>query len=242
MKLAKSPSMPFYGKDIYTDVPTLRLSFAAQGFYVRLLWWQWSEGSIPDDITSIADVIGRERELRKLWPDVKPFFAPVADQPGYLANERLEQVRAEMVRLREKRGAAGSKGGSKKVANRVANGEANATPAFAVASAVASAIEEIPFTSKSRSSRCNGSDGDGSGDCLRPGWTPPWSERQFQYKADKIAQWVKHKVDRGVLPETDDFAVEFEAEWGMSYDRWMALRPACESFFSHRSEIEAVHV
>lgn len=103
----KSPYMPLYGKDIYTDVATVRLSLAHQGLYVRLLWWQWAEGSIPSDVQEVVKVLGKGREVSKLWPEIAPFFS---EQTGEtMRNPKLEDVRQKMVSLRQKRQDARNK-------------------------------------------------------------------------------------------------------------------------------------
>lgn len=123
-KVEKSPSMPFYGKQFYDDESVWLSSLAHQGLYVALLWSQWANGSIPEDIQTIARLVGqKEGDVRKLWGDMRRYFEPVAE--GRLCNPQLERVRAGLVKLREGRRKAGSKGGSKAQANRVANPQAN---------------------------------------------------------------------------------------------------------------------
>lgn len=230
--------MPFFGKQFYDDETVWLASLAYQGLYVALLWCQWRERSIPDDVRMVARLVGQpEREVRKLWPEVRKHFAAVDDQPGRLANANLEVIRENQKAFSDKQSSiADARWGARRMPDEYQNDarpDANGMPARAmlpVAVAIPSS-NSIETSSLSRESRSGGGyivhrDGD---------WAPPWTERQFQYKADKIAEWVKAKSSLGTLPETDDFNIEFEAEWGMSYDRWLELRPKCEAFFSRRT-------
>jgi uncharacterized protein YdaU (DUF1376 family) len=122
MKVEKSPALPFYGKQFYDDESVWLSSLAHQGLYVALLWHQWANGSVPADVALIARLVGqREADVRRLWPDVSKHFEPSSESPDRLLNPQLEKVRDDMVRLRQNRSIAGSKGGSKAQANRQAN-------------------------------------------------------------------------------------------------------------------------
>ena len=114
MKVEKAPAMPFYGKQFYDDEAVWLSSLAHQGLYVALLWQQWANGSVPDDVRLIARLVGqREADVRRLWEEVSRHFEPHPTEPGRIINAQLEKVREDMVKLREKRSKAGSKGGSK---------------------------------------------------------------------------------------------------------------------------------
>jgi len=105
----KSPAMPVYVKDVFTDERFTMLGFGEQGLYWRLLGHQWLEGSIPGTLEELVKLTGR-REVRKLWPAVSQFFGPHPTEPGRLANEKLETVRAAMLEHRRGRAEAGAKG------------------------------------------------------------------------------------------------------------------------------------
>lgn len=78
-KVPKTPAFPFYGKDAYDDEAFAALSFAEQGLYLFLAWWQWQEGTIPADIERILDKVPRRKiaEARRCWVTIQQFF-PVA--------------------------------------------------------------------------------------------------------------------------------------------------------------------
>lgn len=113
MTVDKTPAMPVYVKDLYTDERVAVLSFAHQGLCLRLLGHQWLEGSIPASIDLIVALTGKA-EARKLWPAVAQFFPPHPTVAGRLQNEKLEKVRADVTRYREAKVEAGRRGGSSK--------------------------------------------------------------------------------------------------------------------------------
>ncbi len=107
-KIEKSPYMPFYGKDAYDDEKFASLSYGAQGFFWRLAWWQWSEGSIPAQIDVIISLRGKEKESRRLWAEVAPMF-PSSNGGERRQNAYVEQLRAKLVSVRAKRQQAAYK-------------------------------------------------------------------------------------------------------------------------------------
>ena len=236
MTVEKSPSMPLYGKELYTDERVLRLSFAHQGLYVRLLWWQWAEGSIDPDVRVIASVAGREREVRKLWPDLAQFFPFHPTIEGRLANPKLEKIRAEVVRIREHRRESGRKGGANRWRETsqtdgntddetIANDIAKGWPAVAVASALAE--EETPSLTRSGGSGGNGYDRSSD----RSIWQPVWTQKAFQYRVDKIRDFTKRaKSHDKIGPGDEDFDTAFYGEFGMTWDYWTAQ---CERHQAH---------
>lgn len=93
----KTPYFPFYGKDAYDDEAFSALSFAAQGLYLYLAWWQWAEGSIPANLDRILDKLPRSKtaEAKKLWPIVEAFF-PVVPESGRRQNATIEEHRKKV--------------------------------------------------------------------------------------------------------------------------------------------------
>jgi uncharacterized protein YdaU (DUF1376 family) len=240
VKVEKSPSMPFYGKDIYNDERVLTLSFAHHGLYVRLLWWQWCEGSIAADVRAIAAVVGKERDTRKLWPDLLQFFPQHPELAGRLANPKLEDIRRSLAEFRSKKQGAAHKrwsskrdaehdaeGDAKGCAQHDAQGDANRIPAFASAVAFASPEDE-ETNSPPRSGGSGGLDHRRD----RSDWSPVWSQRAFQLRVDKISDFVKTaaRVDK-IGPGDEDFEVAFQAKWGMSWEYWISQRDAHQAHF-----------
>lgn len=94
-KPLKTPAFPFYGKDAYDDEAFCRLTFAEQGLYLFLAWWQWQEGTIPADLDAILDKLPRRKtaEATRCWPSVLPFFPPAPDNPLRRRDESVEKRR-----------------------------------------------------------------------------------------------------------------------------------------------------
>lgn len=82
-KPLKTPALPFYGKDAYDDEAFGRLTFAEQGLYLFLAWWQWQEGTIPVDLDAILDKMPRRKtaEATRAWVAVAVFFPVAAGDP-----------------------------------------------------------------------------------------------------------------------------------------------------------------
>lgn len=62
---------------------------------------------------------------------------------------------------------------------------------------------------------------------------PLWTKGQFQYKADKIAEYEKRLRQDDLTDE--EFAGSFKIEWGMDYAYWIAQRDA---HMAHFLEVE----
>jgi len=165
MTVEKSPAMPVYVKDIFTDERFRALSLAEQGLYFWLLSHQWLEGSIPNDRNFVLRLTGQP-SARRLWDAVIQFFPAHPTEPNRLANPKLEVVRAEMLEHRRRRAEAGAKGAAAKWqcqcdcdGNAIGDRDGNAIvlphtktcPAFAVASA--SSRKNPPVSPRKRGER-----------------------------------------------------------------------------------------
>jgi uncharacterized protein YdaU (DUF1376 family) len=224
--VAKAPSMPFYGKQFYDDESVWLSSLAHQGLYVALLWNQWQEGSIPADVKKIAQLVGKpEREVRKLWPEVSGFFRPATD--GRLVNDQLEKVRADMLKIRERRAEAGRKGNesrwqepSQTDRKRDANGMTSGSPPVAVPSPSPVPEEENTIPPISGGS---GGNVDARRDNRHSEWMPVWSQRAFQRLVDKTRDFLKYARSRHkVGPGDENFDAQFFSEFGMTWEYWTA--------------------
>lgn len=102
-RVTKTPAFPFYGKDAYDDEGFSRLSFAEQGFYLYLAWWQWQEGSIPAELDDILDKVPRKKvtEARRMWPTLAHHFPVIADG-GRRQSSAVEGRREDIARRRNK--------------------------------------------------------------------------------------------------------------------------------------------
>lgn len=93
--MSKPPAFMLYAADFYMD--TASWTVEQVGIYTRLLFYQWVNGSIPNDLEKIARIAGcmQDRKWRANlagnWRELCHKFATLPD--GNLANVRLEETR-----------------------------------------------------------------------------------------------------------------------------------------------------
>jgi len=113
--MANNPIFPLYYNDI--DRSTRDWTDEEFGAYMRLLMHQWDKFGLPlgfDRLSRIAP------SVEKNWGVLSKKFTEV---DGQLKNERLEEIRGEMLSFRKKQAQNGSKGGRPK-----ANKNPNSNP------------------------------------------------------------------------------------------------------------------
>lgn len=103
--------MPFYGVDFYESEAVTLMTLEEEAMYVRLLWRQWREGSLPADGPAQAR-LGRG-----------PITARVAAQfpvceDGRCRNPRMAEIREKQLATYEKRAEAGRRGRTKQLRNK----------------------------------------------------------------------------------------------------------------------------
>jgi uncharacterized protein YdaU (DUF1376 family) len=99
-----APSFQFYPADFVNG--TLTMDAAEVGAYIRLLCYQWNQGSCPTEPDDIARITGMPHA--KLVRRVLPKFTVSGDS---MHNERLERTRAEVEAYRARQADNGKKGG-----------------------------------------------------------------------------------------------------------------------------------
>jgi hypothetical protein len=147
----KSPAMPLYGKDAWTDEEFAARPWDLQGLFWRLAFWQWMEGSIPDDVDKIITVVGKPRETKRLFKVLvdAEFFVAYPNEAGRLYNLTTHGHREDMLADRAKRQFGADKTNAQSAAQRTGerpaerNGERVASRA-----ADANAITSEPATEK----------------------------------------------------------------------------------------------
>lgn len=113
--MKKPPSFPFYASDFLGSGKVARMTLEHQGAYVRLLCFQWTDGSIPNDLSQLAALCHVPvKQMERIWAAVKPCFKPHPHHPGELINERLEQVREQKEVFLQKQAKNGKMGGRPK--------------------------------------------------------------------------------------------------------------------------------
>lgn len=84
---------PFEPADFYGSLRVRRMTLEAEAVYLRLLSWQWQEGSIPVDYGDLGLIVGKGFSTA-LLDEVLACFEPDPDDPSRLRNVRMEEDRA----------------------------------------------------------------------------------------------------------------------------------------------------
>jgi len=103
------PSFSFYAGDFLTDVQ--EMTDQEVGAYMRLLCYQWINGSIPSDPDRITKLISTKKGefFRKIWPSLEHNFEEIEGKR--LINSKLEETRAKAIKYlatQEKHGKEGA--------------------------------------------------------------------------------------------------------------------------------------
>ena len=102
----KSPAFQFYAASFLSS--TADWTLKEVGAYIRLLSYQWDNGTIPRDPERLRLLLGcGKKELEKLWGTLLPKF--VEHGEGYV-NPRLEEERVKQAEFRAKASKAGQRG------------------------------------------------------------------------------------------------------------------------------------
>jgi uncharacterized protein YdaU (DUF1376 family) len=110
MARKKPPSFDFFPDDFLGG--TYHLEAESVGIYVRLLCYQWSNGSIPEDENQLARIAGVDAlALRRHMPALMQKFDRT--ESGGLVNERLEDERQKKIAIIGKAKASAEKRWSK---------------------------------------------------------------------------------------------------------------------------------
>src|SRR4030095_5113747 len=84
------PAFQFYAGDFL--VSTTTFSNEEVGAYIRLLSHQWVNGSVPDDLRALAQILHTSSCVtQRIWQKISPKFSRGTDK--LLRNPRLEEVR-----------------------------------------------------------------------------------------------------------------------------------------------------
>ena len=144
MARTKPPSFDFFPDDFIAG--TYHLPAEAVGIYVRLLCYQWNNGSIPADETELARVAGVDADaMRTHMRTVMLKFMP--DECGGLQNARLEREREHKLSIIEKSKAAADSRWAKEKARKEAD-STKKPPCGRIAAAYADALPtHMPPTS-----------------------------------------------------------------------------------------------
>jgi uncharacterized protein YdaU (DUF1376 family) len=104
----KLPVLPLYANDFIADV--VEWTNEEVGIHIKLLCYQWINGSIPNDTESLARMTGTSHSsFVYMWERVGGKYVP--NDKGRLINERLEKERKEVERYKQMKSNAGKVGG-----------------------------------------------------------------------------------------------------------------------------------
>jgi uncharacterized protein YdaU (DUF1376 family) len=123
MARTKPPSFDFFPDDFIAG--TYHLPAESVGIYVRLLCYQWNNGSIPSDESELARIAGVDANaMRTHMRTVMLKFMP--DGCGGLKNERLEKERMHKLSIIEKaKASADRRWANKKPGNQQNQGDSS---------------------------------------------------------------------------------------------------------------------
>jgi len=95
----KLPYMPLYCNDFMYDPKVRVMSRVGRSIYVEMLCLEWLHGPLPDDVVTIARMLGdNPKTIRAHWHEVRPCFDVVTPEklannsgiiPSKLSNNRL---------------------------------------------------------------------------------------------------------------------------------------------------------
>lgn len=113
--MKQPPAFQFYASDYLSSSKVQRMTLAAEGAYIRLLAYNWQDGSIPADIPTLAKLCKcRPQTMESLWNEYLAECFTVNGQPGRLVNPRLEEVRKKLLDHKAERSESGKKGAAKR--------------------------------------------------------------------------------------------------------------------------------
>ena len=90
---------------------TTALSLEATGAYMRLLCFQWIDGSLPPQIARLAKLVGvAPEDFRRVWREIVDHF-PITSGDRRRRSSRSGLRRAENLAWRQRQAQHGAKGG-----------------------------------------------------------------------------------------------------------------------------------
>lgn len=113
--MAKLPWFPFYPADFLGAEKVQLMTNEQVGMYVKLLCYQWMEGSIPEKSSSAIAVLrlgwGDASEMTDFQDVLTNCFIKHPTEKGRLINKRLDEIRREQEEISIKKQEAGRAGG-----------------------------------------------------------------------------------------------------------------------------------
>jgi len=105
----RTPAFQFYPNEFLGSSKVRRMSMSERGIYITLLCSCWLDGSLPTNLTEIAETLHiKEPQFRKVWAHV--LHECFTDRGGRLVNTRLEVERKKQADYRKKQKENAAKG------------------------------------------------------------------------------------------------------------------------------------
>jgi hypothetical protein len=113
----KLPFLPFYGVDFYDDEAVSLMTLEEEAIYLRLLWRQWREGSLPGDPADLEKLARGKPGVTPDSPAVTPRVLACLPlhEDGRRRNPKLETVRTKHLAVRERQASGGRFGRAKQM-------------------------------------------------------------------------------------------------------------------------------
>jgi uncharacterized protein YdaU (DUF1376 family) len=123
--MSNPPAFQLYAADFLVD--TLEWDIEEIGIYTRLLYAQWTNGDLPDDINRLARIAGcASKRMQKAWKIVSVKF--IRTESGRLINLRLEETRIKQAEYSESQKERAERRWNKDDAHAHATAHATAMP------------------------------------------------------------------------------------------------------------------
>lgn len=99
----------WFWQDFRANRKVQRMNYIERGLYRELLDECWADGSLPDDISELAEICGCPNDvMANAWQVLGKCFIDRGD--GRLVNEKLESLRTDTDKTRLARAESGKKG------------------------------------------------------------------------------------------------------------------------------------
>lgn len=103
--------MPYDVVAYEADELAMQLSESEEGLFHRMLRRAWMNGSIPDNLDTLASICRtRPSTMKKAWVRIAPLWKGKEDDPGRLINSKQESERAYKASYSAKKSASGHLG------------------------------------------------------------------------------------------------------------------------------------
>jgi uncharacterized protein YdaU (DUF1376 family) len=143
----KAPAFQFYAKD-WLDMRVMRMSYEAQGVYMRILAHMWADSdtqfSIENDPKALSRMLGLSvKKFQKIFAEIQwPNDHIFIEEDGFLISKRLRKEKEKQVKISTKRSQAADNRWSKSDANAYSNAEQEQCKRHALQSSSSSSSSE----------------------------------------------------------------------------------------------------